>query len=488
MSYLRASRVKSYTATVVVVLHWYRGESTDLCLPSMADIGASASNSTVATSQVGTQPSSAGGDLFAIPANSDMPELPPPDEPFGSLDLDDMDIDIPAVPAPEQAGSANAGEEGHGGQQEPAPAAQVAEGIQQGVQPPGEGAQGQPGPDGNADMRAAIAKLAQVSTALVELQQGRAARPALRVSDVKLKEFSGHADAGAHCIDTEQFLPLLRWLQDCRARLATYKFAESDKVTLLVSSLSGGARAAFNDMYADAQVCEWSLEDAFGKIAALVPDHSVLFTKRALDMKFAAGTLHDNVKTFELYMRFGDMQADGSQFVWSELQNKMLAACPDLFAVAASKHNLHFQWDATKSFAAHVAQALKIVSVMQIMGDIGHKIRSAQAALQAADGSKRQKRPLNPHRVDAPAMKKPGGASQSKDNKAMSLLARELGLCYKCTQHCPNGHAIREHKASCAGSAEVFRKNMQIVRKLHAEGEEGLRKIKSRKPVLPGSQ
>jgi len=84
-------------------------------------------------------------------------------------------------------------------------------------------------------------------------------------------------------------------------------------------------------------------------------------------------------------------------------------------------------------------------------------------------------------------MKKPGGASQSKDNKAMSLLARELGLCYKCTQHCPNGHAIREHKASCAGSAEVFRKNMQIVRKLHAEGEEGLRKIKSRKPVLLSS-
>ena len=189
-------------------------------------------------------------------------------------------IDIPAcaVPAPEQAGSANAGEEGHGGQQEPAPAAQVAEGIQQGVQPPGEGAQGQPCPDGNADMRAAIAKLAQVSTALVELQEGRAARPALRVSDVKLKEFSGHADAGAHCIDTEQFLPLLRWLQDCRARLATYKFAESDKVMLLVSCLSGGARAAFNDMYADAQVCEWSLEDAFGKIAALVPDHSVLLT------------------------------------------------------------------------------------------------------------------------------------------------------------------------------------------------------------------
>ena len=105
----------------------------------------------------------------------------------------------------------------------------------------------------------------------------------------------------------------------------------------------------------------------------------MLFTKRALDTKFAAGTLHENVKT--LYMRFGDMQADGSQFVWSELQNKMLATCLDLFAVAASKHNLHFQWDATKSFAAHVPEAFKIVSVRQIMGDIGHKIRSAQAAL-----------------------------------------------------------------------------------------------------------
>ena len=43
-------------------LLWYYiviGESTDLCLPSMTDIGASASNSTVATSQVGIQLSSA---------------------------------------------------------------------------------------------------------------------------------------------------------------------------------------------------------------------------------------------------------------------------------------------------------------------------------------------------------------------------------------------------------------------------------------------
>ena len=111
MSYLRASSVKSYTATVVVALHWYRGGSTDLGLPSMADIGASASNSRWA-------PRRAGGVLFAIPANSDLPELPPPDEPFGSLILDDMDVDIPAVPAPEQAESANAGEEAHGGQQE----------------------------------------------------------------------------------------------------------------------------------------------------------------------------------------------------------------------------------------------------------------------------------------------------------------------------------------------------------------------------------
>ena len=162
-------------------------------------------------------------------------------------------------------------------------------------------------------------------------------------------------------------------------------------------------------------------------------------------MKFAAGTLHDNVKTFELYMRFGDMQADGSQFVWSELQNKMLAACPDVVAVAASKHNLHFQWDATKSFAAHVAHALKIVSVMQIMGDIGHKIRSTQAALQAADGGKRQKRPLNPHRVDAPAMKKPGGASHSKDN--VVTYAR-----YACVADCAD--AMADAWGDTAGCAQ----------------------------------
>ena len=53
---------------ILYQLLWYYigiGESTDLCLPSMADIRASARKSTVATLQVGTQPSSAGGDLFA---------------------------------------------------------------------------------------------------------------------------------------------------------------------------------------------------------------------------------------------------------------------------------------------------------------------------------------------------------------------------------------------------------------------------------------
>ena len=169
----------------------------------------------------------------------------------------------------------------------------------------------------------------------------------MRVSDVNLNKFSGNPDPGAHYIDTEEFLPLLRSLHDCKARLATYSFAEGDKVGLLVLALSRGARSVLNDLYPDARVSNWSFAEAFARIAALVPDHSVLFMCRALDMKFTADTL-DDVKTFELYLRYGDVHADGSQFVWTELQNKMLSACPNLFAVAASKHNLHFAWDATK--------------------------------------------------------------------------------------------------------------------------------------------
>ena len=449
----------------------------------------SASNSTVATSQVGTQPPGDDVELFALPADAGNPDMPDADEPFGSLDLEDMDVDQPVVPPVEEqqvSGDDNA--------------------AAQNGQQPADDRQQRPPDVGDALVQAAasrqqqvntareqmplaerINKLVQVSAALVEAQQARTVRSTVRISDVKLQQFSGHPDSGAHCIDTEEFLPLLRWLQDCKARLATYNFVESDKVALLVSALSGGARSVFNDLYADARVCDWSLADAFSNIAALVPDHGVLFTRRALDMTFTAGTLPDDVKTFELYMRYGDMPADGSQFVWTELQNKMLGACPNLFAVAASKHNLHFVWDASKPFAAHVTQALKIVSAMQIFGDIQRSVSTAKSTLQPESGNKRKK-PLNPHRVETPAKKKSVPASKGKHDKELSKLAFEHRLCFKCTQHVPTKAGMAEHKLTCSAPPGTFQANMKVVKRLHEQGETGAREIKSRQPILPGQK
>ena len=109
---------------------------------------ASHSNSTVATSQVGSQPSGTEGNLFALTAGSAEPVA---SEPFGSLDTDDMDVDQPVVPPVEvPAGSANGTADAHSGHEE------AAEHVQQQNAPQGDA----PGLQGQADMRAAIAKLA----------------------------------------------------------------------------------------------------------------------------------------------------------------------------------------------------------------------------------------------------------------------------------------------------------------------------------------
>ena len=349
---------------------------------------------------------------------------------------------------------------------------------QQQIPPQVGGAQAGGGQDMTSEE--CLVRLVQVSTALLTAQANRAGRTSMRVSDVKLNEFSGNPDPGAHYIDTEEFLPLLRWLHDCKARLATYCFAKGDKVALLVSALSGGARSVLNDLYADARVSDWSLAEAFARIAALVPDHGVLFMRRALDMKFTANTLLDDMKTFELYLWYGDVNADGSQFVWTELQNKILSSCPNLFAMAASKHNLHVAWDATKPFAVHVAQALKVVSTMQIFGDIERSTRAARAALRSGD--KKRKNPPAPDNVEG--KKKRSAVGKTGDDKEFSQLAFQHQLCFKCTKHQPSKDAMLEHKKHCSVPPNTLRENMKVVRQLHSQGESGVRQIKTRNPII----
>ena len=430
----------------------------------------------VPTSQVGSQPSES-GNRYQLPDND--PELVAGLFSAGDMEYEEIEDEDPVPyvrppdlpPLPGQNDPVNAG----GAQSDVALGASgVAEMSTQ------ESREGK--------MLEILDRMSKVSAQLAGTSAPK--RSALRVSDLKLKEFSGHPDQSAQHIRTDKFLSLLRWMQDCKARLSAYDFAEKDKVTVLVSALAGGARAVFNAKYGDEAVHEWSLDQAFHKLAALVPQHGVLFTRKAFDMRFKATTLVEDIKTYELYMRYGDLNPDGSQFVWTDLQNKITSACPTLFAVAANEQNLFFQWSAEKPFHEHVHDALKIVSVLQTMEKViareepftaGAREQSKGKKRRGADEVGTSGTALG--EKSAKAAKKADKSAQQSRKEANTALARKHFLCFKCSKHVHGVGAMKQHKETCKGDAAVFAQNMKVVAKLDAEGK--VDEIKSRTPLLP---
>lgn len=350
--------------------------------------------------------------------------------------------------------------------------------------------------NGNVLDRQLLEQLVQVSAQMlaanIQRDANRNEPTGLRPADMKLKEFSGHSDPNAHHIQPEKFLALLRWMQDCKARLSSYKFPESTKVAVLVNHLSGGARAVFNAKYSDEPVHEWSLEQAFHKLAALVPEHKVLFTRKAFAMQFRADNLIDDIKTFELYMRFGDLPPDGCQFIFAEFQSKLTAVAPLMFSIAANEHNEFFAWDATKPFSHHVSNALRIVSVLQTagkmqraLGRIGRHLGvpepSEPSKKRAApqQGEQTKKRKTEPVKIDKQAYR--------ERSLEYGKIAREHGLCFKCSKYMGSSEALKAHRPTCQGNSRTFHANMQHVKKLHEAGK--VDEIKSRQPrMLPNKQ
>jgi hypothetical protein len=87
----------------------------------------------------------------------------------------------------------------------------------------------------------------------------------------------------------------------------------------------------------------WSLEDFQLAVASLVPEHRTQFTEAALDMRFSAKSLCDDIARFALLMKNYEIECN-SRFIFRNLQTKLLAARPDILGVAASQFNLHFEF------------------------------------------------------------------------------------------------------------------------------------------------
>ena len=306
------------------------------------------------------------------------------------------------------------------------------------------------------------------------------------LKDVKLEKFSGNTDPEAHVIAKEQFLPLLEWLRASAFQIEVSGLSDYLHVTALIMHLSGAAQKAFMARYGAQRgiVRTWTLDRATQAIASLVPEHKVLFTQTALKMKFSVHTLADDVQKYALYMRNGDIPVDRSEFVFQDLQSKLLSVSPDMFSIAASSYNLRFEYNI--NFERTIASAMQIIHTLHMHDRLKPVQEAKRGRTEGASGSGGGEKSRT--RDSSPAWQKPksradkrGRAQRSEGGKGrggpaggnrgeFERLAREYNRCYGCGKYV-TGADLAEHKSSCVRNKAEFSRRMGIVRKLVGEGK-----------------
>jgi hypothetical protein len=99
-----------------------------------------------------------------------------------------------------------------------------------------------------------------------------------------------------------------------------------------------------------------------------------------MKMTFTAKELANNVETFATYVRNGELHVDGNRLIF-QLQEKLLAACPNISTIAASQFNKRFEFN--NSFDCVVASAHDTIQVLAMHGKL------AELTACSADNGKR---------------------------------------------------------------------------------------------------
>ena len=283
-----------------------------------------------------------------------------------------------------------------------------------------------------------------------------------------LEKFSGNRDDTAQVIAKDQFLPLLEWLQTCEFTLLTSRLPAELHVPVLTSHLTGAAKRSFMRKWGSsraAEVATWSLNTAKVEIAALVPNHKVLFTKTALAMQFSARSLENDLQRFALYLRNGEMPVDGSEYVFDVLQEKMQQAVPDVFTLSTSLYNRQLVFKGT--FAEIMQDAIEIVSTLQVHGKLSGSARE-RSVDDAPPTRKRDKRLQVKKAGDRSNRRRPGDDAARKQE--FFALAKRFSRCYGCGQHIA-AKDLAAHKATCSRNPADFARRMGQVKKLVDTGK-----------------
>ena len=215
--------------------------------------------------------------------------------------------------------------------------------------------------------------------------------PRIRLSDVKLQQFSGSKSPDATNIDSDQYYALLEWLERSELKIRNSKLDQSLHAQCLLEHLTGAAEYKFFAVNRGVDMRNWSLAEAVAAVASLVPDYKAKFTRRAVDMKFRKNyrDLSTDIDRFYTYLVRGaispDISPEGSKFFFDFFKDKLVAAVPTIFSDGSAKHDIHVRFKTEQGqprpFADIVADAQRLVQALSADAD-AH--RPSQTAPQPA--------------------------------------------------------------------------------------------------------
>jgi hypothetical protein len=283
---------------------------------------------------------------------------------------------------------------------------------------------------------------------------------------VRLELFWGAAEQTAHTIDHKYFLPLLNWLRSCQMQLRASQLPPELWVATTLGTLRGAARASFTRIHGDAPINNWTFEQFQLALTSLVPKHAAQFSRAALALKFSVKSLCDDIAQFALTIRHWELAPD-SQFIFGQLQDKMLEAWPDIFSVSTSRFNL--QLDYVTYFERQIEMAQKIASRLQCEG-ILDSLREKRNRPQVEDTrmpalcfSKKPR--MERGYARAHQSKRPAHGKAEEFKK----LARQYHRCYGCGYYLVPG-AIEAHRKDCRKDPKTFKRIMgHLKRQIEAD-------------------
>lgn len=321
--------------------------------------------------------------------------------------------------------------------------------------------------DPNVGMMPAIAS--QAVHAGVRANSGSYRDALLSVRDcmTNVEPFYGNANKKADLIDANELIAFHSWFDNAKWKLARANLPEAQIMAIISQKLQGPMLSAYIKK-SKVSSAPNSVAELKTQLRSLFADSAELFTEKAMEMRFSAKRLVDDIATFGVYIQNSSFAqtADANEYIYGKLRAKLIEVKPDLLIIANAEKNLRL--DSEASFEEYIQQAMTIAHSVQSKPKPSPKHELGQP--KPGQGTSKKIRLLTPASADSES----AGAykRQGQDLSDADLLTR-YNRCPKCAWKLKDGKHVKNESCSPAQKS----KRITGMRKSLAAG---------RNPNVPG--